>query len=259
LQTTPFLLSPQIEDYMAAFHASFKSDKPGTARTEFEYITRQGDISLSKKEELLWWTSKNIPTWASGPKEFFAAADQHERANGAAYRELEINLPKELPLERNIALSEAIAETLLGPRPVVLAIHEKVSEVGAEPHPHLHAMYSDRPDDGIQRTAETHFRRSNAADPTKGGARKLSGGLTPSEVFTQAREDRKLIASKINEALQEHGVAGRVDSRSLKDRGINREPERYLGVKGAKNLTAEERGAIRQRRAAAKKAAGDQS
>jgi hypothetical protein len=113
-------------------------------------------------------------------------------------------------------------------------------------------MYSDRADDGIERTKESHFQRYNAVHPEKGGARKLSGGRTPAEVFNAARGTRKRIADTINEALEAHGFAERVDSRSLAERGIKRVPERPLGAKAVKHLAADARADIVRARAAAK-------
>lgn len=239
---------------MPSFYVQINSAKPGAAQRHFEYIMRKSAIFCpAKKQELVWWESRNLPIWACGPDEFFDAADKHERVNGAAYRELEISLPKELPLEKNIALTKKIAEILLGDRPCVLAIHEKLGSISGERHPHVHAMYSDRACDGIDRTKKTYFARYNAADPTKGGARKLSGGMAPAEIFNNARETRKQIASAINDALEEHGIPQRVDHRSLKDRGITREAEKPLGVKRVKTLSPEERTAILKARAASKK------
>lgn len=234
---------------MPSFHVQIKSAKPGAALAHFEYITRISVICPAKKQELVWWESRNMPIWAFGPDEFFDASDKHERANGAVFRELEISLPKELPLEKNIALTKKIAENVLGPRPCVLVIHEKLSSISGERHPHAHAMYSDRVCDGIERTKESHFSRHNAAHPEKGGARKLSGGKTPSEIFDNARETRKQIASAINDALEEHGIPQRVDHRSLKDRGISRKPERYLGPEGVKRLSDKGRKALLAQRA----------
>lgn len=237
---------------MSTFHVKINSAKPGAAHNHFEYIIRKGFVCPAKKQELLWWECRNLPIWASGPDEFFEAADMHERANGAAFRELVINLPKELPLEKNIALTKRIAEKVLGARPWVLAIHEKLGSVSREPHPHAHAMYSDRACDGIERTKDTHFARYNAAHPDKGGARKLSGGKTPSEIFDNARETRKQIACAINDALEEHGIPQRVDHRSLKDQGISRTPERYLGPEGVKRLSDKGRKALLAQRAESK-------
>ena len=238
---------------MASFHVQIKSAKPGVALNHLLYITRKSVICPAKQQELVWMESKNLPMWAPGPEEFFAAADKHERANGAAYREYEVSLPKELPLEKNVALTKKIAEKVLGPRPCQLVIHTTIGSISGEPHPHLHAMYSDRACDGVERTEETYFSRYNAAEPEKGGAKKLSGGKTPSEIFGQARENRRKIANCINDALEEHGIPQRVDPRSLKERGIKREAEKRLGVKGVKALTPKGREAILKARAASKR------
>lgn len=238
---------------MASFHVQIKSAKPGAALNHLLYITRKSVICPAKQQELVWSESKNLPMWAPGPEAFFNAADKYERANGAAYREYEVSLPKELPLEINIAVTEDIAEKVLERRPYQLAIHEKLGSISGERHPHAHLMYSDRVCDGIERTGETYFSRYNAAEPEKGGAKKLSGGKTPSEIFENARETRKKIAKCINDALEEHGIPQRVDPRSLKERGIKRKAEKPLGFKGVKALTLKGRESILKARAASKR------
>lgn len=237
---------------MTTYHVSIKSKKPGEALANFIYITRQCVMCPGKLHELFHWECKNFPSWATDPGDFFETADKYERANGSACRELEIGLPKELTREQNVALGRKMTDDLLGPRPRVLAFHEKEGTVSGELHPHLHAMYSDRACDGLDRPKEQHFARHNANEPGKGGVRKLSGGKSPSEVFGAARETRKRVAQAINEALAEHGVAQRVDHRSLKDRGISRKPERYLGPEGVKRLSDQGRKALLAQRAETK-------
>lgn len=234
---------------MPSYHVKIKSAKPGTAKAHFEYLTRQDFVSPSKRQELVWCTSQNMPTWASGPGDFYATADLKERVNGAVYRELEITLPNELSLEQNIALVKKIADRVVGPRPAVLVIHEKVGAISNERHPHLHAMYSDRACDGIERTGDTYFARFNSRDPAKGGARKLSGGKTPAEVFVEVKETRKVVAEIINEFLGKEGILERVDHRTLKERGIRRLAEKPLGAVEVKTLSSAARTAILQSRA----------
>jgi hypothetical protein len=252
MQTSPFLLSLHFiqGNSMPCYHVSMKSAKPGTAHEHFRYITRQGSIGHTKRHELVHWEHRNMPAWTPSPGEFFDAADQHERANGSAYREFEISLPKELSLQKNIELARRIADDLLDPRPCVLAIHLKEGAISGEPHPHLHAMFSDRACDGLERQKESYFGRFNSADPAKGGVRKLSGGKTPAEMFGQARETRKRVADTINEVLAENGVPCRVDHRSAKDQGTSKKAERYLGPKGVQRLSTKKRTKIMSHRAA---------
>ena len=48
-------------------------------------------------EELEYKESGNMPEWAEDdPRQYLAAADEHERANGRLYREVEFALPREL-------------------------------------------------------------------------------------------------------------------------------------------------------------------
>ena len=53
--------------------------------------------------------------------------------------------------------------------PYTLAIHRGVAN-GENPHAHL--MFSERGNDGIERSGEQWFKRHNAKAPEKGGARK---------------------------------------------------------------------------------------
>jgi hypothetical protein len=234
---------------MATYHVSIKSKKPGEALENFLYITRQGVTRPCKLHELFHWECKHFPSWAKDPGDFFEAADKYERSNGAVYREIEISLPNELTREQNVDLGRKMTDDLLGPRPRVLAFHEKEGTVSGELHPHLHAMYSDRPCDGLDRPKQQHFARFNAKDPGKGGVRKLSGGKTPAQVFGQARETRRHVAEAINEALAQHGSTERVDHRSLQDQGVARAGERYLGPQGVKRLSDEARRALLAKRA----------
>lgn len=56
----------------------------------------------------------NMPAWANGSAgRFFAAADEHGRANGNAYREFELALPKELSdAKRGQLVREFVAEQM---------------------------------------------------------------------------------------------------------------------------------------------------
>jgi MobA/MobL family len=53
-----------------------------------------------------------------------------------------------------------------------------------------------------------------------------------------------------NKHLEKHGHNDRVDHRSLKDQGINREPEKHLGALGVRNLNMHDISVLLERRAA---------
>ena len=84
---------------MAVFHlkASFGSRAGGqSARAKSDYIEREGRYEKDG-EELEHKEHGNMPEWAEDdPGAYWEAADEHERANGRLYSEVQFALPKEL-------------------------------------------------------------------------------------------------------------------------------------------------------------------
>ncbi|MDD1607531.1 MAG: MobA/MobL family protein, partial [Methylococcaceae bacterium] len=182
----------------------------------------------------------NMPAWAEhNPAEFWQAADEKERANGSTYRELEIALPRELtPKQRLELVQEFITQELGEKHAYQFAIHTPKAALEKGEQPHAHIMYSERMRDGIERDPEQYFKRYNAKNPEKGGAKKFSGGKSANELKAELLEQRERWATLQNSHLEKHGHNERVDHRSLKDQGINeREPEKHLGGAGVRNTT----------------------
>lgn len=183
-----------------------------------------------------------MPEWAGDdPKLFWSAADKHERANGAVYREHEITLPSELSTEQQVELADRLAKNLAGKKPYQYALHAPEGKLGGDPNPHIHLMCSDRLPDGTPRTPEQTFARYNAKNPSAGGCRKDSGGKSPMELKQQVTAQRKLVADTQNQFLAENGYSARVDHRSLRDQGITRSPERHLGQRFVKEMADAEK------------------
>ena len=106
----------------------------------------------------------NLPAWAQAdPLEFWWAADTHERANGAVYREIEVALPRELtPAQRQELMHEFI-QTHLGQRHTyTLVIHNPTAAPDGGEQPHVHLMFSERIQDGTRRDPVQYFKRYNA-------------------------------------------------------------------------------------------------
>lgn len=220
---------------MASFHYSIKSGKKGSARRHSSYIQRQG--AHSAREDLVHASHGNLPTWAGGdPNAFWSMADRHERANGAAYREHEIALPSELTRSELIELAERLAQRLAGTKPYQYAIHAPEGALGGIENPHVHLMCSDRIPDGVERPPDRTFSRYNRVNPEEGGCRKDSGGKSPIELRQEVTAKRKLVADTQNEMLAECGHTTRVDHRSLRARGLDRQAERHLGPLMVKEL-----------------------
>ena len=233
---------------MASYHCTVKVGSRGTAGKHSDYVQRTGAYENYKSgEDLVFTESINMPSWAEhNPSEFFRQADLNERANGAAYREIEIALPRELTQEQRIEFVREFVQQEIGTNhPCTWAIHQPKAAIERGEQPHAHIMFSDRKLDGIERSPEQFFKRAAAAyrdrktkelvQPDE--AAKAKGGCAKADTFsgspTERREKlvglRERFATHQNRHLEKHGHQSRVDHRSLAEQGINRQPEKHLG------------------------------
>ena len=233
---------------MASYHCSVKVGGKGKASGHAAYIAREGHYAERDGYEDLEATGYgNLPAWAEHePTLFWTAADRHERANGATYREIEIALPRELdPAQRQALVLDFIRQEIGDRHAHQWAIHNPGAALAGGEQPHAHLMYSERTVDGIERDPEQYFKRYNGQHPELGGCRKDSAG-------TEERllETRQRWAEAQNAHLQQHGHAARVDHRSLAEQGIDRAPEQHLGGRRVRQLEPEQREALLERREA---------
>ena len=209
----------------AIFHLHARTGsraKDQSARAAAAYIQRTAEYGRDQ-DELVYTESGHMPSWADGESTaYWAAADQHERANGRLFKGVEVALPLALTEEERRELAVGFAHHLTdGERlPYTLAIH-----AGAGTNPHAHLLISERGNDGLERSPEQWFRRFNAAAPEKGGARK-SRALQPKAWLEEARA---AWAAQANQALERAGHVVRIDHRSLEAQGIERLPSLHLG------------------------------
>jgi MobA/MobL family len=225
---------------MAIYHlaAEVGSRRGGqSAAAKFAYLCHQGRYSRDRSE-LLHAESQMLPAWAVGdPALYWKAADQHERANGRLYQQVEVALPIELTPEQQVELARSfaleLAATSDGFLPYTLAVHR-----GQGRNPHAHILLSERVADGHDRTPDTWFRRAAPAGkqaPGVGGARKTST-FQPREWLGEVRARW---AGHANTALERAGKDVRVDHRSHAARGLEQRPTVHEGPYG---LRARERG-----------------
>ena len=252
---------------MAVFHlkASFGSRAGGqSARAKSQYIEREGRYEKDG-EELEHKEHENMPEWAEDdPGKYWEAADEHERANGRLYSEVQFALPKELNEDERREAASSFAERLTGGErlPYTLAIHRGGAN-GENPHAHL--MFSERGNDGIERSGEQWFKRHNAKAPEKGGARKSRAA----KAGDWLEKTRKAWEQTANRALERAGRAERIDGRSLADlrdeahragdlkraAELSREPnvhlgpERYRTSRGGASETVKQAGRVERRTA----------
>ncbi len=219
---------------MAIARLSMKVGKAGKAGPHAAYIAREGEYAhrREKGEALEACEAGNMPLWAqANPLEFWRAADAHERANGTTYREMEIALPRELSAAQRIELVRAFVTEELGDRHAYQwAIHTPQAADGGE-QPHAHLMFSERQRDGIERDPEQYFKRYNAKNPERGGARK-GYGPHAGQTLTAAERKADLVALRsrweamCNAHLERAGLAERIDMRSHAERQTGQVPER---------------------------------
>ena len=226
---------------MPSYHCSVKTGGKGRAGKHSDYITRDGKYApeltkgKSKLEDLEHKASGNMPAWAAHDASiFWRAADEHERANGATYREIEVALPRELTPEQRRELVEDFVQKQIGERhPFTYAIHIPKAAIEKGEQPHAHIMYSERTLDGIARDPGQFFKRANSKAPEKGGCKKDSAGTQERLLAT-----RELWAEVQNQHLERAGVDARVSHLSLKAQGIDRQPEKHLGPVDARQVNA---------------------
>ncbi len=212
------------------FHLSFRSGSRGggaSARSGFDYISRRDEYAGPDRDAAIYTESDHMPSWAEDdPGRYWDAADLFERANGRLYVSADFALPRDLDPEEQIALAHQFAEELTEEErlPYTLAIHGGRDEHGREHNPHAHLMFSERRNDGIERSREQWFRRADSAHPERGGAPK-SRTFHGRDWVEGARERW---ASMTNAALERAGRSERVDHRSYERQGVDRGTGRAL-------------------------------
>lgn len=205
---------------MAVAVVKFKNGKKGIGTPHFDYIMRQGKYEPKKDdlERLVTTGSGNMPSWATDdPKFFWNMADELERENGRIYKEHIIALPRELNDQQLEQLARDLIKEHIGDKhPYSFAIHAPLATDGKE-QPHLHFMYSERTLDGIERGADTFFKRYNSKHPERGGCKKANLAMKKGEARQQAKELRQRIGDTINKHLELANRPERVDMRSKRD------------------------------------------
>ncbi|MFZ2172406.1 MAG: MobA/MobL family protein [Methylococcaceae bacterium] len=238
---------------MASYHLTAKIGNKGKAAAHAAYIAREGKYSgRDRYEDLEATGSGNMPEWsAHNAAHFWQAADEHERVNGSVYREIEVALPREFTPSQRLELVQEFIEQEIGDKHAYqFAIHTPKAALEKDDQPHAHIMYSERIRDGIERDPERYFKRYNAKNPEKGGAKKFSGGKHKNELKAELLSLRERWATLQNTHLEKYGHNDRVDHRSLKDQGIDREPEKHLGAIGVSRLNTHDISALLERRSA---------
>lgn len=211
---------------MAIFHLSVKPISRSAGRSSTAAAAyRSGDRVVDERTgEIHDYTRKGgvlesdivLPAgsdWMPTRSELWSAAELAEKRKDACVaREHEIALPAELTAEQRSALVRTYAQDLAQRHrcAVDFAIHEPNKE-GDERNFHAHVLCTTRKVEGQGLGAK--------CDREKAGRDRKAD-------LTRERESWEFYG---NHALSRAGIAERIDHRSLKDRGIDREPGQHLG------------------------------
>ena len=211
---------------MAIGRLSVCTGAKGKASAHAQYIAREGKYEKDPKIEKLEHTEVgNMPKWAeSDPNFFWKMSDEHERKNGSTYREHVITLPRELNEAQRLALIHDWIKQEIGDKfAYQFAIHNPKAMDGKE-QPHCHLMFSERTIDGIERDPDQYFRRYNAKNPDRGGAKKANTGIAPADRKAELSEQRDRWERMCNSHLELANQKARISMKSLKDRGYKHPP-----------------------------------
>jgi hypothetical protein len=220
---------------MAIVHVVYKSSSQAPpAAAHAQYIARDGQYQRRGGVELV--ESGNMPEFAQADSHsFWVAADAHERANGRAYTEIQIALPRELEKAQREELAREVTRELMGDRfAYTMAVHVPLAKDNID-QPHLHLMFSERAvDEQTRELAEDRFFKRNGAkkDPAWNDRNK------PEEV-------REKWVEMMNRAMEHAGHEQRLDARSWADQGREdlaalREPK-LLGGEGRESVELRDR------------------
>lgn len=212
---------------MAISRISVKVGRRGKGVPHFSYVMGIGKYA-DKDTEILHRANGNMPQWAKSPRDFWSSADELERANGSAYREHILSLPRELTLQQNIQCVQSWIDAQLSNKHTYsYAIHAPRARDGGTNY-HAHIMFSDRTHDGVERTKEQYFKRANKKEPARGGAVKANSGMTWKEKKENLKAVRHQWGEHLREHLREHGfhdTAEKVDMRNWRERGLSEPPK----------------------------------
>lgn len=207
---------------MATYHLNVRKiskAKGQSAKAKSDYINREDKYS-KRFEDLRFSDSGNMPSFSqNNPEKFWEFADIYERANARVCTEIEFALPRELTLEQNRELVQSFIKSTIDNEqhklPYSFAIHNDQDNH----NPHCHLIFSERHNDGIERTAEKFFKRANGKDLALGGAKKST--------YANSREFVQDIRTKWRELanyhLEKSGYAARIDERSYKNQGVEQQ------------------------------------
>ncbi len=175
---------------------------------QHDYTKKQG---VSHSEIFL---PNNAPNWASNREQLWNEVERAEkRKNSTVAREFEVALPCEMNKEERIELVQDFAKQIVKRHGCAVDINLHDDNRSQKPNHHAHIMLSTR------RLGEEGFsEKTRELDERKSG-----------EVVYW----REQWAKTVNHHLYQNGINARIDHRSLKEQGLEREPMIKMGANAA--------------------------
>lgn len=189
---------------------------------------------------------EGAPDWVQSRHELWNRAERAEtRKNSQPAREVEISLPRELSPDQRIALVHGFVREQFVARGMVsdVAIHVPMDSMGL-PQPHAHVMLTMR---RLDASTPSGFAKGKARDWNE--APEVEAALREAKDAYRANETPELAArvaaldqqrnifvwraawaEHANRALASANMAARIDHRTLKAQGIQREAQPHLGI-----------------------------
>jgi ATP-dependent exoDNAse (exonuclease V) alpha subunit len=158
--------------------------------------------------------------WAQDRANLWNAAERAERrSDSRVAREYQVALPPELDAERRLQLARSFAQELAERHNVAvdLAVHAPPAEGDPRNH-HAHLLVTSREATKAGLGAKAGLDMHSEERRRRG----LPGGIAEIKAL------RERWATLSNEAFAAAGLAVRIDHRSLRDQGIDREPAPYI-------------------------------
>lgn len=225
---------------MAMYRLSVKVGQHGASRSHFDYITRDGKYKRHDnqvKEDLVYHASYNLPSWAKQPRDFW----KQEEIYKDGFRKIELSVPPEGSLQDQIELVESYCRAEFGDEYTYsFAIHHSIGALSGKENPHAHIMFCERKIDHnrVEPKREDYFKKSRTR---KDGS--ISGGYKKDRKFKgfddakgskwidKTREDWGKMLREYYLVRGQISLAYKVSHKSLKDQGVDRDPQKHLGYK----------------------------
>lgn len=191
----------------ATASAAYRSaEKIKDQRQDMTFNYRARSQSVDHAEII---ASSHAPEFCKNRSQLWNAVELSEKRKDARVaREVEIALPRELSIEQNIELAREFVKSSFVSEGMVadLCIHDAKGD-----NPHAHIMLTTR-----------HL--------TPEGFGQKNREWNKDEILQKWREDWEKVCNK---HLEKHNIKERIDHRTLSAQGINRTPQKHLGVQAS--------------------------